>query len=415
MQKIRLLSLLALLLVSLTACPGGGSAQPSVKGQVLDPGGQPVAGLQVYVAGSTAVLTDSNGKFSLTGAAAPYTLSLVDTRDKQALTLVGLTRLEPTIVFSTRSTRRETILSGSLGGPGYVSNPPPGYGLLTAFKPAGSSDYAYSPASGSPPPNTYDNRAYWYGPPSTQGTLYGLQWEKNPDGSPKGYKGFGSVTALTLSDGSPSTANLTLNPVGAQTLSGNVSLPAGYTLQQRNLYLRFDSTPTATYAGIQFFATLDKTASFSYPTPDIAGALFGVDQSAVNGPKYLSVYAGNLAGNASVSLDLNTAPQQLEPADGATGVTNATLFKWGAVPGAVYALNVYGVGGLNLTVLTSAPQATLPDLSTLSFPLPKNSPRSWSVTAYGPVASLDAAASASGWQSAPSQKSAGGLAFTTAP
>lgn len=405
----------ALLVLAVTACHTD-PVPPGVNGTVLDGTGQPVFGLTVLIQGRATTQTDSAGKFRVDNISAPYTLNLVDTQNKRALSVVGLTRLDPTVVFYfNTATRRETGLSGTLGGSGYVPNPPPSYETTVAFKPSGASDYAYNLGSGSPPPNTYSIRPYWFGPASTPGTVFALQWEKDVNGAPKSYKGFGSAS-VTLSDGSPATANLSLNPVNAQIMNASVTVPAGYTLQQRNLYLRFDGSPTAGYAGIQFYASLEKTTSFSLNTPDIPGAIFGLDQSAFDGAgKYVSSYVGNLSANASVNLDLGQVPQQLEPTDGATSVTNATGFKWSAVSGAVYLLNVYGVGGLEYNVLTTATSASLPDLSAAGFPLPKGSPRTWSLSAYSPVASVDAAASASGWLIAPNLKTAGGFKFTTAP
>lgn len=412
MKPILLLS--TLLILTVTACPD--QIVPSLNGVVLDQTGQPVFGLKVLIQGAAVTQTDSAGKFHVENITAPYTLNLVDAQNKRSLSVIGLTRLDPTVVFYfNTSTRREATLSGALGGSGYVPNPPASYETTVAFKPSGISDYANNLASGSPPPNTYGIRPYWYGPASTSGTVFALQWEKDANGQPKSYKGYGSA-AVTLNDGSPAAANLSLSPLNAQIMNASVTVPAGYTLQQRNLYLRFDGSQTGAYPGIQFVASLDTTTSFSLNTPDIPGAFLGLDQSATDGAgKYVSSYVGNLSANASVNLNLTQVPQQLEPLDAATGVTNATSFKWSAVSGSVYLLNVYGVGGLEYNVLTTATSVSLPDLGAAGFPLPRSSQRSWSLSAFSPVASVDAATSASGWLHAPNIQIAGGFKFTTAP
>ncbi len=85
------------------------------------------------------------------------------------------------------------------------------------------------------------------------------------------------------------------------------------------------------------------------------------------------------------------------PVDAATGVTTTTPFSWTPLSSAIYRMQVVGPANQpTYVVFTGANSGTIPDLTALGLGIPKNTLYTWSLTAYGPFANIDAAAGTNG-------------------
>jgi hypothetical protein len=193
-----------------------------VVGLVVGIPGNGLPGLTVAIGDRTTV-TDANGRFSIPGVTAPYDLTIVSPGAPPMVGIYqGLTRPRPILVFLFFVTPGEpnvAFVSGrvSEGDPipsdgeftGAVFASPEASGLLTL----GSRDYTL-PLS-------------WFGPNSTVGTVHVLQWKSpGPARIPTAYTGFGSVTAVRVTDGlTNDEASVQLFAPGTASISGDVVAP----------------------------------------------------------------------------------------------------------------------------------------------------------------------------------------------
>ncbi len=141
----------------------------------------------------------------------------------------------------------------------------------------------------------------------------------------------------------------------------------------------------------------------------------------------VSIYykVGMAPGASGVAITLPVGPELSLPIDATTGVTKSSLFSWSPVPNSVHALVFQPpLGKPRYIVLTTAAADSIPDLSTAGLGLPAGTNYSWSVFSFGPFASVDAAAGASGFLvgvvgSMPTSDAftgrSGSRGFTTAP
>src|ERR1700687_3482031 len=99
----------AVALWMLTACGGGSDHNPNttpttaastitVSGRVVNYWKNPIAGAPVVVSGKPPLVTDGNGRFSVTDVTVPYNVSLVHIGSKSANIYKGLTRADPVLV-----------------------------------------------------------------------------------------------------------------------------------------------------------------------------------------------------------------------------------------------------------------------------------------------------------------------------
>jgi hypothetical protein len=94
-----------------------------------------------------------------------------------------------------------------------------------------------------------------------------------------------------------------------------------------------------------------------------------------------------------MTFQVDPGARPLLPIDGATGVTTATQFSWSAPPAGTVARAVFNIYGWRIQHITRAQKTTLPDLTPYGITVPANTTGDWSVTARGPAASVDEAAS----------------------
>jgi hypothetical protein len=193
---------------------------------------------------------------------------------------------------------------------------------------------------------------------------------------------------VPVSDGS--TANnkdVALNAVAGSILSGNVTVPAGMTLANKQIRADFGAN-----ANIGLVYDSAPGAAFSYNAPNIAGVGLTASASA-NNPAGMSaeVFKRNLVANANVNLELPTPPSLSLPVSGATGIdlTNQA-FSWAPFSGGLHIAQISTASKL-FVVFTIASSVTLPSTASLGLgTLPAATPFNWRVLGTSAITSTDA-------------------------
>ena len=378
------------------AGPGGGTGGTiTVTGKVIGTNKQPQSGVPIIVVGTTipSVNTDANGSFTIANVTTPYTIAVVDAANKQSLIYRGLTRSDPTLVWLNLAigTQHSASLTGNIFPSGNYPEPSGTRSRVAFGSPEGASSSGVNATTGA-----YSVSVGWYGPTTTTGTLYALQWTYNTSTSlPTGYNGYGARSGIALLDATTNpNGNDTMSAVSTATLAGNVTVASGYTLAQKSLSVIF-----ANNAAISLFTDASAAAAFSYTTPSITGATMYLTAIATKAPNVSYAFKVGLAPGASgVAVTLPPSPELSLPIDATTGVTNHSLFSWTSVPNSVHLLVLNpGGGSPRYIVLTTAAADSIPNMSTAGLGLPTSVSYSWQVYAFGPFANADAAAGPAGF------------------
>jgi hypothetical protein len=354
----------------------------TVSGRVVDLFRQPVAGLEVRLGASTSA-TDAAGRFSFSDVLPPYDLVVKRASPLEAHVFKGLTRPDPTlplIVVAPAASRTAQVSGALSGGAGFPQGASTVSALFFAADQGWGGVYLF-PDQG---PAYGPFGAAWYGPAIESGTLYGLQWSVNAQLLPQSFLAFASAP-LAVSDGAAVTgANLALQPAGTGFLSGVVTVPSGYTISGKTLWLN-----AGPFSGV--FLGTDGTpgAIFTYAMPDV-GLPLGVQVSATRSGHSTAVYRANLLPNEVIDVNLPTAPLPQAPGDGATGVTTATPFSWLPYPGSIHLAIFSSSAGADFFVYQAGTSTALPELSGFGLPLPPGAAYDWAVWGMGPFADLDA-------------------------
>ena len=373
---------------------GGTGSTITVAGKIIGINNQPVSGVPVVVAGIPSVNTDANGAFSIAGVTTPYSITVIDGANKQALVYRGLTRSDPTLMFF--GATPGAAHSGTIAGKIYPATnypEPAGRRTRVAFvTPEVITTVTATGATG-----VYNMSVNWNGPTPTNGTIYGLQWDYDAiTGLPTAYRGYGFLSAVSLAQGSAlSNVNDTLSVVTPTNLSGSVTVASGYTLAYKSVSLRVGGN-----GSIQLFQDPTASGTYTYVTPSITGVTLHLLAAATkSGSGSAFAFKTNLAPNASgVSVSVPQAPELSLPVDAATGVRTSTPFSWTPFTGGVHLLLINGPAGQpRYMVLTAAVGDSIPNLASAGLGLPSATTYSWAVYGFAPFASVDAAAGTTGF------------------
>ena len=388
----------AILLGCGDSAPTGPDDRITVQGIVADEYGTPLSSREVLIVGHAGVTTDADGHFSVTDVRPPYNLLVMIpssfSGDREVLMYAGLTRADPLVVtppmpFS--EAHHGAYLWGSLYG-GAAWPLPPNLKTTVFFE---SQDAQWGVAAGW---DHYTLQPSWLGPQSTTGVLHALQWESDSSsGLPARYTGYGSVP-LQLSDGGyfegPS---VTMGaPVGSGAIAGVVNPPGGFAVTRKTVRLGFLAPPVP--ARWEIITDSAHAASFSYVTPNLAGATFSLTAGAVAADSAYSeaVKTGIGANAADVTLSLSQPPTLVAPRAGARDVRLGTTFSWTRVEGAVYLVAIRYADQFtiipsppNYYVLTTDTTVTLADVIPGSmYPYP-NLSYVWEVRSWAPFGNID--------------------------
>ncbi len=393
--------------VNVTAPGSNPGSDITVSGKVIDFAMQPVPGVPVKI-GATSVNTDSDGKFSIPNVKAPYDAAVVINAFKQGYVFKNLTRADPTLqVFEFKGTLKTTQVQGNLtgGAAQAAANPADTYTKIFFGSPeAFNGVYRLNPTD----PAAYGPfNQYWSNTPATTGKVYALEYKQNALGLPIDYTGFGSKDAV-LSTSSPlSTVSADMsNGVNDETLTGTVSLPANYNLNERQVYVKPSSD-----GGTQVVDEFPMNNSpFSYTTPSrtsvglsaatITVAAQALTKNTTGGTDSVYVWKTGLTPDAkNVVLNMPQVPAQVLPVKDALGVTTATPFSYSGQSGAVQVVTFQPLvaGDPIYYVVTSGSNAQIPNLTDLGLGLPASTKYDWFVQGFAPYASTDAASGPKGF------------------
>jgi len=387
----------AIALFALTAC-GGGSDHTSptpnpnpvgsaitVSGRVQDGWKKPIAAIPVIVSGKGPVVTDGNGRFSVSDVTAPYDVSIINSGLISATIYKGLTRADPVLVSSAQSPITWSAnWSGSISG---VSLPQPAshYTTVVVMAPDGGRDDGTTSSAGA-----YAFPSFrWFGSPSTTGAIYALQVRTSATGVPLEYKAYGKREDVTLANGGTFAGqNVRLEPIGSGNVSGMISAPAGYTRDGSGLYLQLSPESTMALA-----SEISSASTFSFVTPNIGPTALTIAAWArkATGPSSTSYRRGIPATATALALNIRAAPEQTSPADGAVGVTTSTQLSWSGFAGGVHVVRIYSPtpGKPSYDIYTKGTRTTIPDLSAVGMGLPRSTSYKWWINGYEPIDTVD--------------------------
>jgi hypothetical protein len=368
-----------------TSNPNPGPNTFTVNGKVVSLTGQPVPSATVQVIGKPSTTTDVNGNFSIPGVSAPYDVAAVASFGPSTIVTLfkGVTRSDPRVIaFAFGGGAKSATINGSLSGSLVLPTPAFRRTQMAFVAPEGGD-------TSSVLNNPYALNPSWFGPNSITGTVHALQWSTDLAGLPTIYRGYGKLENVPVSDGS--TANnkdVALNAVAGSILSGNVTVPAGMTLSDKQIRADFGAN-----ASIGLVYDSASGGAFSYNAPNIAGV--GLTASAkANNPAGMSaeVFKRNLAANANnVNLEIPTPPSLSLPVGGATGIDLANQpFSWAPFNGGLHIAQISTASKL-FVVFTTASSVTLPSTASLGLgTLPAGTAFNWRVMGTTAMNSTDA-------------------------
>jgi hypothetical protein len=302
------------------------------------------------------------------------------------LVVRGLTRADPTLQIPTSpsSVGRQADVSGAISGasvgPGQVGAVLVGGDALGR----GVADISSGTA--------FAGTHHWFGAATLPVTLFGLVLQADVNHVPTAFQAFGTQTT-TLDDGVASAGiDVPLMPVATAHLTGTVTGAFGLAPDQLGAIYAFrDGQRVAASPPVLWPAT----SPFDVALPDVpAASLTLLATGATTSGDSLRWRAGLGAADHGLDIDLRAPPALSAPTDGAGGVAAQSTFRWSATDASVYLLIVSpDTTGPSLVIVTSKPQATLPDLSAFGLgSTVAGGAYHWHVYTLGRYASVDDAA-----------------------
>ena len=390
-MPVRPLRLLAATTLALLIGCGGGSGNPdggggntTVNGQVLDNLGIGRGGATVIVGGKTAT-TDATGHFTVSGIATPYDVVIIAPAPDKAATIYSqLTRTDPKLLDLdvNNGPAHSATVGGTITGGDAFPTPDGEFSAVSWGSPE-SSTGNYANANGS-----YSFSVDWSGPTSITGTLRGLQWTIDSNGTVTGYHSHGTQTGVAITaNNNISNANVVVGAVQTGTVSVTITPPGTHQIAERDLTLNFAD---GTYFPVSADGLSDTT--YNVPVPTGIGATATVRATAFEGDAgTVSIAQANLQPGGSTTLSLPNPAIATAPADGATGVDTNTDLVWTPVAGGIHVLFLTGAGNdPGYAIVSGGTRTRIPDLSAQGLGLPAGRPYDFTLYAIGPYASIDA-------------------------
>jgi hypothetical protein len=362
---------------------GGGGGNTTVNGQVLDNFGIGRSGATVIVGGKSTT-TDANGRFTVSGIASPYDVVIIaPAPDKAATIYTQLTRTDPKLLdFDANNgpTYSATIGGAITGGDAFPT--PVGEVSAVSWGSTESSTGTYVSAS------PYSFSVDWSGPATTTGTLRGLQWTIDGNGTVNGYHSHGTRTGVSLTDSNNITnADVGLGVLQMDSVSVTIVPPGTHQITERDVTLNFSD---GTFFPVSADGLTD--TALTVPVPTGIGATATVTATAVeNDAGTVSVARVGVQPGGSTSLSLPAPAIATAPGDGATGVDTNTDLVWTPVAGGIHVLFLTGAGNdPGYAIVSGGSRTRIPDLSAQGLGLPSGHPYDFTLFGIGPYASIDA-------------------------
>jgi hypothetical protein len=336
--------------------------------------------------GPGSATTGANGQFTISGVTTPYDLIILEPSPARVATVYAqLTRIDPKLLdlaAGTQPTRSATLGGGIVGGDALPT--PSGELTAVSYGAPEISTGAYVEAT------PYSFPVAWSGASTITGTVHGLQWTVDANGTVTGYRSHGVKTGVALtSGGTVSNADLMLAAVLTDPISTTISAPAGHEILERDVYVTFDDLA-------YFPVSLDglDAGTLTVPVPSGIGAKAIVSATALTGDGASFTTAqitGVNPGTTGAVLTLPSPAIATAPTDGATGVDTSTELVWTPVAGGIHVLVLSGAANDPTYLIASGgTHARIPDLSAHGLGLPSAHPYDFQLFAVGPYASIDA-------------------------
>ncbi|WP_457634300.1 hypothetical protein [Oceanithermus desulfurans] len=406
-----------------------------VQGTLVDLCGQPIPYNTVYVPGSDPVLTDAEGKFTITGVQTPYDLvinnvylsDIAAEGDASLLVVHGLTKTDPYLAVNPRN--GSSCASASVAGtitpasPSDITTKEAVALLLPPYR-----DYAFSYD------DTFSTSLRFDPALAGDAALLGLRWQTDGDGNAVAFSDpnrsdlGAAVATVTLQDGGDvSGQTLALSPEGiaTRTVTASAQLPSVMSLSRVEHYLTYQGEDTRIRtAQFSFKGGTEETSfSFAGPTGSDLGSLISAEADYGEGGRFLSLdgaapldlsdISGNVmvwqrvpADGDAVTLSFPDPVVPYAPVSGSVVKPGETVFRWTGPEGALYDV-VFGLWfpatdqGLAVEVLTAGTELTIPSFADLGGVPDTNAYVWWFLQAAAGEAlpaSVDDAASAAGAQ-----------------
>ncbi len=366
-------------------------AQPArtttISGRVvgLGPGDVPIAGRRVAAASGGAWATTTSagdGTFSLQVESVPYALA-VDSSVRAGLWVyLGVSRTDPVLRVSGSPSYpplKMGALEGSIAavcsGAGCSAT-----GGIVGFEFGAGGDYLVPlllpPGAGAEP---YTVQAAWQGPDRLPGRLHALTWDAPAAPGPVP-TWCATVTAEAVFGGTSRVDVPALQPCATAATPVTVLGPAA----TASTLLVDHGIVDIPYEGSGWSWPLaGSTSLVDVPTGSEFRTSIRATGQAASGEVFWVRAAPVAAGGTGLTLTYRLAPAALEPAEGSV-VGAGTRFAW-TPAGGLYRLTL---GPIELT--TAASELRLPDLAALGYGYLSGLGDSWTVTASGPEADVDA-------------------------
>jgi hypothetical protein len=361
-----------------------------VRGRVVDFWLVPLSNVPVTI-GTTTVMTNANGEFTIIDVAPQYDVSMVvrwsgTQAGVYGWKYEGLTRRDPTLqVRKGRGNRYANFViipqNATIDASRNLSVVIAGMHGSSLFDGVGA--------------NGLRSSAYWVGPTTMQATAHALLWELDSNDLPTAYRSYDSVAAL-LDDSSametmfnPSLADET---IASGTVSGTVVSAVGD--DRANLvFVRFPDG-----GSIELVNDYPPPSTFSYLVPTLpGGATITVAASyGFGSAEYAVAHRDGLAaGQANIALTIPT-PVLLDSPESGTIAGPATTLQWSAATGAVQVIHIedrdYYQGAFVVT--RNARLASIPTFE--GFELRPAGVHLWNIETHGSFATVDAFAGPEG-------------------
>ena len=360
------------------------SAAMTVTGRVVGPTGVALSGLTVGIAGKSAV-TGADGRFSIPGVVPPYDLNVV-LADARVLVgrYEGLTRPDPTLVFLFLFTTGEpntATISGTVSGGDEIGTA----GEFTAaIFTTTDVRFDFTAIGVTPRNNPFTLPVSWFGPESITGAVHVLQFKTPGVGQPPTeYTGYGVHDGLSIGRGAAvEDAGVTLAVPRTASIGGTVVPPEGYTVLSKSLTVELAGLTAVPLGHVD---TADTVFAFAVPEGIDSTSAVTASAQKLGGGTTLRRVSGIAPRQADVSLVLPSPGLQVAPADGATGVSDATIFSWTPLEHGVHVLVFEGEGASDpeIYVVTAGTSTRVPGF-------PGGSRYHWLVGGFGPFDTVDA-------------------------
>jgi hypothetical protein len=356
-----------------------------VRGKVIDYWGHALAGVAVGI-GAERTRTNEVGEFVFSGVPSRYDVSLVARFSGEVVEVYGwryegLTRRNPTLQVYKGLRQREAQVTFDITGLGEDS--------VFAEAAMGGVDghRAYSISSAK------ESLAAWRGSDAIDASVHAFSFTSAPGVRvPSSYLAH-VASHVRLTDGGSSAIKLDLTSTGelaTASVSGSVSESRGEDWSQL-VFARFDDGPSVLL--INEPNERDAPGEFVYSVPKIDGMTLTIaarqDAKVAQGEYSVGYVSGVAPGDGVGAIQLPVPATLTAPEEGVTNVSMDTRFSWHTSAGTSVVvfedLQIFQA----VYVVTTAKDATLPDLSNLGLFHTNRGQYTWTVETHGTATSTD--------------------------